>query len=132
MINIHIGLESIMKRHTGWPICIWTILWGYLEVTGWLKIKKINPSKKFMQIPLKVNKVYFFDIKHGLTMTFRFFFSKSKNYAISKYVYSSNKHVLPCTMNSSFYSQQMAPWRSNFPNPCLWSNLINYWVMVEN
>ena len=51
-----------------------TILWGCLEVTGWLKIKKFNSSRTFMQIPLKVNKVYFFDIKHGLTMTFWFFF----------------------------------------------------------
>ena len=34
------------------------------------KMKNLNSSKKFMQIPLKVNKVYFFDIKHGLTMTF--------------------------------------------------------------
>ena len=56
--------------YTGWTICIWTILWGCLEVTGWLKMKNLNSSKKFMQIPLKVNKVYFFDIKHGLTMTF--------------------------------------------------------------
>ena len=44
---------------TGWPICIWTILWGYFEVTGWLKIEKFNSSEKFMQIPLKVNKIYF-------------------------------------------------------------------------
>ena len=35
-----------------------------------------------MQIPLKVNKVNFFDIKHGLRMTFRIFFTKNKNYAI--------------------------------------------------
>ena len=46
------------------------------------KIKNFNSSKKFMQVPLKVNKVYFCYIKNGLTMTFGFFFSKSKNYAI--------------------------------------------------
>ena len=38
-----------------------------------------------MQIPLKFNKVYLFDIKHGLTMTLRIFFSKSENYAIPMY-----------------------------------------------
>ena len=43
----------------GVSICIWTILWGCLEVTGWLKIIFFNSSKKIMQIPLKVNKVYF-------------------------------------------------------------------------
>ena len=53
-------------QHTGCPICIWTILWGCLEVTGWLTIYFFISSKKFMQTPLKVNKVYFFDIKHGL------------------------------------------------------------------
>ena len=77
--------EQILKLHTGWVICIWTVLRGCLEVTGWLKIKKISSSKKFMQIPLKVNKVYLFDIKHGLTMTLWIFFSKSKNYAIPMY-----------------------------------------------
>ena len=41
--------------NTGWPKCIWTISWGCLVVTGWLKTKKINSSKQFMQIPLKVN-----------------------------------------------------------------------------
>ena len=60
---------SIFKKikkvlYTECPICIWTNLWGCLEVTGWLKIKKFNSNKKFMQIPLRVNKVYFFDIKH--------------------------------------------------------------------
>ena len=44
---------------TGCPISIWTILWGCFEVTGWLKIKKINSSEKFMQLPLKVNKEHF-------------------------------------------------------------------------
>ena len=62
--------------YTGWTKRIWTILWGCLEVTGWLKIKNFNSSKKFMQISLKVNKVYSFDIKHGLTMNFWFFFPK--------------------------------------------------------
>ena len=38
-----------------------------------------------MQIPLKVSKVYFFDINHGLTMTLWTFFTKSKNYAIPMY-----------------------------------------------
>ena len=38
-----------------------------------------------MQIPLKVNKVYFFDINHGLTMTLWKKFPKSKNYAIPMY-----------------------------------------------
>ena len=37
---------------------------------GWLKKKNFDSSKEFMQIPFKVNKVYFFEIKHGLTMTF--------------------------------------------------------------
>ena len=42
--------------YTGCLICIWTILWGFLEVIGWLfNIKDFNASKK----PLKVNKVYF-------------------------------------------------------------------------
>ena len=36
---------------TGWPISIWTILWGCFEVNGWLKIKNFNSSEKFMQIP---------------------------------------------------------------------------------
>ena len=91
VFDVHLLLWSELRKverdykHTGWPICIWTILWGCLEVTGWLKIKNFNSSKKFMQIPLKVNKVYFFDIKHGLTMTFWIFFSKSKNYAIPMY-----------------------------------------------
>ena len=77
----------MINKHecTEWPIWIWTILRGCLEVTGWLKIKNFNSSKKFMQIPLKVNKVYLFDIKHGLTMTLWIFFSKSKNYAIPMY-----------------------------------------------
>ena len=70
---------------TGWPICIWTILWGCLEVTRWLRIKKFNSSKKFMQILLKVSKVYFFDINHGLTMILWTFFTKSKNYAKPMY-----------------------------------------------
>ena len=48
-----------MNRSTGWPICIWTISGGCLEVTGWLKIIFFNSSEKFMQIPLKVNKIYF-------------------------------------------------------------------------
>ena len=61
-------------------ICIWTILWGCLEVTGWLKIKEFNSSKKLMQIPLKVNKVYFCDIKHGhgTQWSFDIFFQKVK------------------------------------------------------
>ena len=42
------------------------------------KTKKINSSKKFMQVPLKVNKVYFCYIKNGLTMTFGFFFLEVK------------------------------------------------------
>ena len=77
----------MINKHecTEWPIWIWTILRGCLEVTGWLKIKNFNSSKKFMQIPLKVNKVFFFDIKHGLTMTFWKKKSKSKNYAIPMY-----------------------------------------------
>ena len=45
--------------HTGCPISIWTILWGCFEVTGWLKIIFFNSSEKFMQIPLKVNKIHF-------------------------------------------------------------------------
>ena len=77
---------SILKFHyTGCLICIWTISWGCLVVTGWLKIKLFHSIKKFMQIPLKVNKVYFFDIKHSLTMTFWIFFKKSKNHAIPMY-----------------------------------------------
>ena len=44
---------------TGCLICIWTISGGCLEVTGWLKIIFFNSSEKFMQIPLKVNKIYF-------------------------------------------------------------------------
>ena len=40
-------------------ISIWTILWGCFEVTVWLKISFFNSSEKFMQIPLKVNKIYF-------------------------------------------------------------------------
>ena len=37
----------------------------------WVTQKKESTLvKKFTQIPLKVNAVYFFDIKHGLTMTF--------------------------------------------------------------
>ena len=73
------------EQSTGWVKRIWTILWGCLEVTGWLKIKNFNSSKKFMKKSSKVNKSYFFDIKHGLTMTFWIFFSKSKNYAIPMY-----------------------------------------------
>ena len=68
---------------TGCPIK--TILWGCLEVTAWLKIKNFNFSKKFMQTPLKVNKVFLFDIKHGLKMTFWKNFTKSKNHAIPMY-----------------------------------------------
>ena len=80
--DIQTQVRNIFTICTGWVICIWTILWGCLEVTGWLKMKNFNSSKKFMQLPLKVNKVYFFDIKHGLTMTFWNLFSKSKNYTI--------------------------------------------------
>ena len=45
--------------NTGCLICIWTFSGGCLEVTGWLKIVFFNSSEKFMQIPLKVNKIYF-------------------------------------------------------------------------
>ena len=44
---------------TGCLISIWTILWGCFEVTRWLKIIFFNSSEKFMQIPLKVNKINF-------------------------------------------------------------------------
>ena len=77
--------ENMYIWCTGWCICIWTIFRGCLEASGWLKTKNFNSSKKFIQIPLKIDKVYFFDIKHGLTMTFWNFFTKSKNYAIPKY-----------------------------------------------
>ena len=72
---------------TGCPICIWTTLWGCLEVTGWLKIKKFNSSKKFMQIPLKVNKNIFCDINHGLTMTSDFQKIKLWNYVFARYTW---------------------------------------------
>ena len=44
-----------------------------------------------MKIPLKVNKVYYFDTKRGLTMTFEFFFTKSKNYTIP--MHGQRKHL---------------------------------------
>ena len=75
----------ISYLHTGCPKRIWTILWGCFEVTGWLQVKKFNSSEKFMQTHLKVNKIFFCDIKHGFTMTFWILFSKSENYAIPMY-----------------------------------------------
>ena len=39
-------------------ISIWTILRGFL-VTGWFEIFFFDSCEKFMQIPLKVNKIHF-------------------------------------------------------------------------
>ena len=49
-------------------ISIWTILWDFL-VTGWFEIIFFDSCEQFMKILLKVNRIYFCDIKHGLTMT---------------------------------------------------------------
>ena len=69
---------------TGCLICIWTILWGCLEVVKWLK-KKINSSKISCKYLYKSIKYIFCDIKDGLTVNFWFFFPKSKNYTIHIY-----------------------------------------------
>ena len=53
------GKSRRISRDYRVPISIWMILWGCFEVTGWLIIKKFNSSEKFMQLPLKVNKIYF-------------------------------------------------------------------------
>ena len=49
-----------------------------------------------------------------------FYLDKQTSFIPKKYI----KCTRPCTMDSSFFSQQMAPWRPNFPNPRLWTH---YW-----
>ena len=68
----------VVFTSTGWPKRIWTILWGCLEVTEWLRIKKLDSSKKIMQKPLKVNKAYFLTSTMASQWPFDFFFQKVK------------------------------------------------------
>ena len=49
-----------------------------------------------------------------------FYLDKETCFIRKKYI----KSTRPCTMDSSFFSQQMAPWRPNLPNPRLWTH---YW-----
>ena len=78
------NVSSILKKYSNRKVYRVTqkdlmILWGCFEVTGWLKIKKSNSSEKFS---LKVNKLFFCDIKHGLTMTSYFLKPKYSIYGI--------------------------------------------------
>ena len=74
---------------TGCLISIWTILWGCFEVTEWLEIFFFNSSEIFMQKPLKVNKISFLDIKHGLIMTSDFQKIKLWNYVFARYTWKN-------------------------------------------
>ena len=84
-VNFWLKVGENSYPYTGWCICIWTISRGCLEVTGWLKIKNFNSSKKFMQIPLKVNKVYFLTSSMASQWPFEIFLQKVKTYAIPIY-----------------------------------------------
>ena len=70
-----------------------------------------------MEIPLEVNKVYLFDIKHGLTMTFCIFFQKVK---ITPYLCMDS-----CTLNQEgpWTKEKLKLWSPNFqkslPKSCL-------------
>ena len=99
--------STMLQRYTGWTKRIWMIFRGCLEVTGLLKTYFFVSIKKFMQIPLKVNKVFFLTSSMASQWPLELFFQKVK---ITPYLCMDSNRLNqeePWTKETWSYGHQM-------------------------